>query len=298
MIFRLLSTTEVYTHILFLAKSPTKWYCFLMFKPRHNPTRHQAKKPDAPSKLAQKLPVKGPSPIPKKDPNSFPMRINKYLAWKGHATRRDADQMIARKSVTINGRYAVLGDKVIATDVVEVRKNKKAEEYVYYACFKPKGTTTQGNRTGVKGFAQTLPLKGVFPVGSLDENTAGLLIFTNDRRIIDRLESPLHAHPKQYFVEAREPFRANFQGKLNSGVSIEGGPIIPCQVEMKSANTCHITITDTKNRIRQILSMFGADVANLTRTAILNIRLGNLAPNSYRKIEGQELEVFLKKLGL
>ena len=68
-----------------------------------------------------------------KDPNEFPMRINKYLALKGYATRRGADELINKKIVSINGRVAVLGDKVTEKDVVEVRKNKsmRGEEFVY-----------------------------------------------------------------------------------------------------------------------------------------------------------------------
>lgn len=242
--------------------------------------------------------VKGPSPIPKKDPNAFPMRINKYLALKGFATRRGADELIARKIVTINGRFAMLGDKIAAADVVEVRRNKQLDEYLYYACHKPRGIHTMDTRKDPIGFAHALPLKGVFPVGSLDAETAGLIIMTNDRRIIDRLESPAHAHPKQYFLETISPLRAHFKEKLEAGVSIEGGPTVTCHVVMKSPTSCYITIVDPKNRIRQICSMFGAETARLTRTAILNIKLGNLTANSYRKVEGQELEIFLKSLGL
>ncbi|MDB5239139.1 MAG: hypothetical protein JWO00_474 [Candidatus Parcubacteria bacterium] len=242
--------------------------------------------------------AKGPSPIPTKDPNAFPMRINKYLALKGFSTRRGADDLINKKIVTINGRFAVLGDKVEETDTVEVRKNKMVENYVYYACYKPAGITLLDTRKGQKGFVHSLPMKGVFPVGSLDKDAGGLIIFTNDRRIIDRLENPMHAHPRQYLVESRQPLRANFKEKLEAGVSIEGGPVIECRVSMKGTNACLITLTDSRNRIRQICSLFGAETAHLTRTAILNVQLGNMQSNSFRRIEGDELETFLRNLGL
>jgi pseudouridine synthase len=226
------------------------------------------------------------------------MRINKYLAMKGFATRRGADELIERKSVTVNGRIAILGDKVTETDIVEVRKYKKIEDYDYYACHKPSGMNTEDTRKGQIGFSHSLPLKGVFPVGSLDREAAGLIIFTNDRRIIDRLENPQHPHPKTYLVESREPFRDNFRSKLEAGVSLEGGPTIPCRVTMKSPNLALVTISDTKNRIRAICSLFGAVVSKLTRTAILNVELGKLPPNGYRRIEGGELMAFMKSLGL
>ena len=109
--------------------------------------------------------------IPAKNPNdgapSFPMRINKYLAFKGYATRRGADELIERRTVTINGRLAVLGDKVTEKDVVEVRKNKGSagagarggvydQKYVYFACNKPRGVPVLDTRKGTKGFINTL----------------------------------------------------------------------------------------------------------------------------------------------
>ncbi|MEI6397025.1 MAG: pseudouridine synthase [Candidatus Taylorbacteria bacterium] len=248
----------------------------------------------------------------------FPMRINKYLALKGYATRRGADELIARKIVTINGRLAVLGDKVSETDNVEVRKNKGvagagahgglyAPEYVYYACNKPRGVPVLDTRKGTKGFInallQTMPptKRGetpLFPVGSLDPEAEGLIIFTNDRRIIDRLENPKHAHVKQYHVETLQPLRANFKEKLEAGVSIDGSELISCRVMIQSPTSCYISIADPKNRIRQICALFGAEIANLKRTAILNIQLGKTESGSFRKIEGDELALFLKNLGL
>ncbi len=255
------------------------------------------------------------------DATQFPMRINKYLALKGYSTRRGADELIERKIVTINGRVAVLGDKVTEKDVVEVRKNKGSagakgganinplgQEYVYYAGNKPKGMPLLDTRKGTKGFANALPpvartkngdsSQPLFPVGSLDPETSGLIIFTNDRRIIARLENPGHAHVKEYFLESRQPLRANFKEKLEAGVSIDGAERIECRVQLKSPVSCSITIADPKNRIRSIVTMFGAEIGSLTRTGIMNIHLGKVESGSFRKIEGEELGLFLKNLGL
>jgi pseudouridine synthase len=248
----------------------------------------------------------------------FPMRINKYLAMKGYATRRGADELITKKIVTINGRVAVLGDKVTEKDVVEVRKNKGSasakgasgsninllgQEYVYYAGNKPRGIPLLDTRKGTKGFANVLPpvARGdqpLFPVGGLEPETAGLIIFTNDRRIIARLENPNHAHVKEYFLESRQPLRANFKEKLEAGVSIEGSPLIECRVSMRSPTSCYVTTNDPKNRIRTIVTLFGAEIASLTRTAIINIKLGKTESGGFREIKGDELALFLKNLGL
>ncbi len=253
--------------------------------------------------------------IPAKNPDEFPMRINKYLALKGYATRRGADELIERKTVTINGRPAVLGDKVTEKDVIEVRKNKGSagagarggafsQEYIYFAANKPRGVPLLDTRKGTKGFINTFvhampkEAKSLFPVGSLDPEASGLIIFTNDRRIIDRLENPKHAHVKQYHVETISPLRANFKEKLEAGVSVNGDEPISCRVKLQSPNSCYISIIDPKNRIRGICSLFGAEIANLTRTSISNIQLGKVESGGFRKIEGDELALFLKNLGL
>lgn len=236
--------------------------------------------------------------LPEKAPDAYPMRINKYLALKGFSTRRGADELIEKKLVSINGRFAVLGDKVNATDKVEVSQKKKAENYVYYAYNKPVGITTGETRKGDKDISQSIQLKGVFPVGSLDKKDGGLIILTNDRRIIDRLENPRHAHVKKYMVVAREPLRANFKEKIEAGISLDGGPMMMPRVHMVSPSIAAITLTEPSNPIRAILSLFRAEAESITRTEIVNIQLAKMAPNSYRPISGEELALFLKNLGL
>ncbi|MEI8249499.1 MAG: pseudouridine synthase, partial [Candidatus Taylorbacteria bacterium] len=162
--------------------------------------------------------VAGPSPIPKKDPNAFPMRINKYLAFKGYTTRRGADDMIAKRRLTINGRFAQLGDKVEETDAVEVKHHKKPEEYVYYAYNKPRGVSTDETRKGTKSIAQSISLRGVFAVGNLDTNADGLVILTNDKRIIDRLLGPHRQHDKEYIIRTITPLRSTFKERVEQGV--------------------------------------------------------------------------------
>jgi pseudouridine synthase len=272
---------------------------------------------DAPKKIWGKTTrPKGPSPIRTRAPGEFPMRINKYLAWKGYATRQGADEMIKRRSVTLNGRLAILGDQVQETDVVELRSNRQPETYVYYAYNKPRGITTEPTLRG-KDISQSITLKGVFPVGGLDANSEGLIILTNDRRIVNRLLNPAHAHMKEYVVRTINPVKPNFKEKMESGIVLDHGrgrgakrtesgtptniPAempIQCTVHMMRDNLFSIRVTENDSRVRQMCSLFFAEIENLTRTEVLNIRLEKLPPNSYRKIEGEELKVFLTSLGL
>ena len=224
-------------------------------------------------------PVRGPSPIPKKLPGEFPMRINKYLGWKGYSTRRAADDLIARRMVILIGRYATLGNQVNEHDVVEVRNARKPEAYAYYAYNKPRGTQMD----------KVVPLKGMFPVGSLDVNAEGLLILTNDRRITDRLLSPLHKHIKEYIIETRSPVRANFKEKMEAQ---------HYSIKMINDTLFTVHLTDSGTHLRHMCAQFFADVASLKRTQIMNVTLGKLSPNEFRKIQGEELVGFLRGLGL
>jgi len=224
-----------------------------------------------------------------KDPK-FPMRINQYLAWQKHSTRRGGDELVQKKQVTINGRFAELGDKVNENDVVEVLKNKKPKSYLYFAYNKPVGETTD---------TPIFLNKEIFPLGRLDKDSHGLMLLTNDGRVTDRLLNPEYAHEKEYIVMVKDNLRANFKQKMEAGVDIEGYMTRKCRVEILNNFTFKITLTEgKKHQIRRMCVALHNEVKDLKRTNILNIELGNLAPGGHRAIGGKELEIFLKNLGL
>lgn len=218
----------------------------------------------------------------------YPMRINKYLALKGFATRRGADELIEKKRVFINGQFAVLGDKVSETDKIEVRQKGKPAEYIYLAYHKPRGLSTE-----------EIKLKGVFPVGRLDKDSEGLIILTNDGRITDRLLSPKYSHQKEYFVRTKEKLRSSFKAKMEAGVKIENEMTKPCRVTILDENTFRVILTEgKKHQIRRMCVALFQEVKDLKRLRVLNVSLGKLAPNSSRSIDGSELTEFLHSLGL
>lgn len=229
------------------------------------------------------------------------MRINKYLALKNHSTRRGADELIKKHQVLINGRYAVLGDKVTETDAVEVRGNKRNKEnaYVYYAYNKPVGVATLAPKEGGKGIKESIDLKNIFPVGRLDKDSHGLIILTNDGRVTDRLLNPKHIHDKEYLVKVKDKLRSSFKDKMEKGVNIEGYVTEPCKVTIIDESTFSIILTEgKKHQIRRMCVSLFQEVKDLKRVRIMNINLGKVAPNSYRKIDGDELNTFLKSLSL
>jgi|SRR3990167_2417117 len=220
----------------------------------------------------------------------FPMRINRYLAWQKHSTRRGGDELVQKKQVLINGRFAELGDKVNEKDVVEVLKSKKPKSYLYFAYNKPAGETTD---------TPIFLNKDIFPLGRLDKDSHGLMLLTNDGRVTDRLLNPEYAHEKEYIVVIKEKLRPNFKQKMEAGVDIEGYKTKKCKVEILNNFTFKIALTEgKKHQIRRMCVALRNEVKDLKRTRILNIELGNLPAGSHRAIGGEELNMFLKNLGL
>ena len=218
------------------------------------------------------------------------MRINRYLAWQKHSTRRGGDELVQKKQVLINGRFAELGDKVNEKDVVEVLKSKKPKSYLYFAYNKPAGETTD---------TPIFLNKDIFPLGRFDKDSHGLMLLTNDGRVTDRLLNPEYAHEKEYIVVIKEKLRPNFKQKMEAGVDIEGYKTKKCKVEILNNFTFKIALTEgKKHQIRRMCVALRNEVKDLKRTRILNIELGNLPAGSHRAIGGEELNMFLKNLGL
>lgn len=258
--------------------------------------RRGMKRP-APKKRAR------PVPQPKATGDEYPMRINKYLAMKGIATRRDADLLVEKKKVFINGTIAMVGDKVRELDTVEIRGQGRPKAYIYLAFNKPAGMDTHREATGEKNVLDSLPadLKrlSLFPVGRLDKASHGLILLTNDGRVTDRLLNPKYAHEKTYEVHTKQPLRTSFKEKMEAGVDIEGYVTKPAKVEILDDKRFRITLTEGKtHQVRRMVVALFNEVSELKRTSIMNIKMGPMKMGGYRVLEGKELSIFLAALGL
>ncbi len=232
--------------------------------------------------------------------NTYPMRINKYLAHKGLATRTGVDELIKSSKILINGRVAILGDKVLETDKVEVRGVHAKKKNVYFAYNKPKGVVSTNPQNGEKGIMENISLSvKVFPVGRLDKESHGLIILTNDGRITDRLLNPIYSHEKEYVMEVDRKFTPAFLKHMQDGVDLSDGKTKPAVVKKLGENTFSIILTEGRNRqIRRMTEKLGYTVRDLQRIRIQNIELKKLSLNACREIVGDELEIFLKSMGL
>lgn len=230
---------------------------------------------------------------------SYPIRINKYLAALDLSTRRGADELIKKRAVRINGRIAVLGDIVNKGDKVEAAGAATRKKYSYFAYYKPRSVITHSPQKGEKSIAAVFEKKGIFPVGRLDKESEGLIILTDDGRVVKKLLSPEYGREKEYIVKVRTPLKTNFLKKIGGGVNIEGYLTKKCRADKIGDFTFKIILTEgKKHQIRRMCAAFGYAVAGLKRTRVINIRLETLKPNQSREIKGPELEKFLRTLGL
>lgn len=227
----------------------------------------------------------------------YPMRINKYLAHQRICTRREADTLISAGKVTINGRTAILGDKVDEGDKVEVSYRPK--KYRYFAYNKPRGIITHSAQDDEEEIREIVPVEGIFPVGRLDKDSYGLIILTDDGRLTDALLNPEYEHEKEYIVETKDDLPGFFKKRIEEGVDIGGYTTKPCTVTILGDRKFKITLTEgKKHQIRRMCGVFGMAATNLERTRIMNIRLGNLSPGQHRKLSGDELSLFLSSLDI
>jgi len=233
---------------------------------------------------------------------TYPIRINRYLAMNNYCSRREADNLILRKIVKINGQLAKIGDKVQESDKVEVNieAKNKIKKYQYFAYNKPIGIVTHTPEAGQTEIKKIVSLPSdVFPVGRLDKKSHGLIILTNDGRITDRLLSPAYDHEKEYIVRTNKPVTNIFVKVAAGGMQLEDFKTKPCRVKKISENSFSIILTEgKKHQIRRMCTNFGFEAVDLKRVRIMNVKLGTLSAGQKREIKGEELKEFLNKLGI
>ena len=245
----------------------------------------------------------------RKTPDTSPLvRLNRYLSMCGIASRRKADEMITAGNVVVNGRaVAELGMKIDPSRdkvVVGGKQAMRVHDYLYIVMNKPKDTiTTLSDERGRTTVMSLLHAKQrVYPIGRLDRNTTGVLLFTNDGEFAHRLMHPKFEIPKSYLVTLSTVVKPEHLDQLRRGVSLSDGKTARAKVYIipgGRGKEIGITIHEGKNR--QVKRMFEAleyEVKKLDRVAYGPTTKEGLARGGTRSLTRQEIRELKRLAGL
>ena len=231
----------------------------------------------------------------------YPIRINRYLFLKNICSRREADRLIEKKLVLINGQPAKLGQKIEKNDKVEIKKeakNKLSQKKIILFN-KPIGVVSHNPQFGEKEPNDFLPFKEeLSPIGRLDKNSHGLLVLSNDGRIVNKMLNPNFYHEKEYVVKIDKKINPNFLKKMSEGVDIGDYLTKPAQIEKLNNKTFKLILTEgKKHQIRRMCAALGYKVEDLERIRFMNLRLGDLKEGEWRKLTNKEHNILMKSIG-
>ena len=239
------------------------------------------------------------------------MRLNRFLARAGLGSRRSVETLVRAGRVVINGEKVTdLGRRVDpGTDTVEFdgQPIRLPEGFRVYAFHKPDGVVStlaaQGGQPSLLPYRYQSDIPERFmPVGRLDSESTGLLLWTDDGNLNQDLCRPKSGLWKTYEVDLNgEPDRDMVKKLTRGGIEIDGRPCRPCRMHMNPDGTTRQWIMEIhEGRRRQIRRMFnavGLKVHRLHRVAVGPVRLGNLRPGDFRRLDHQEVEALRKLVG-
>ncbi len=221
------------------------------------------------------------------------------MAELGLCSRREADQLIEKGQVFVNGKAATMGQKVTEADEITLKGKTKEKKYLAY--YKGRGIITHSPDTerGEVDIATRLEkdyqITDVYPLGRLDKDSEGLLLLTNDGRLTAPLLDSENNIEKTYEVEVDKTVNNYLLSHLAKGVNIEGYKTKPAKTAQKSPKRFLLTLTEgKKHQIRRMCAALGYQVQSLKRVQIANVELGGLKPNQFRKLSKEELTELFK----
>ena len=221
------------------------------------------------------------------------VRLNKYLSEAGVCSRREADRLIESGKVTVDGKTAQTGMRIMPGQVVKVGAKivSRQDEMIVLAVNKPRGIVCTEERRERDSIVRFLnyPVRVTY-AGRLDKDSRGLLLMTNNGDIINQMMRSANCHEKEYKVTVDKEVTEEFIRKMSGGVPVLDTVTRPCKVVKIGKYTFSITLTQGLNRqIRRMCEALGYEVRDLVRVRIMNIRLGSLKEGQYRKLTDDEL---------
>lgn len=234
---------------------------------------------------------------------SQPMRLNRYIAHCGQCSRRDADEMITRGEIAVNGTIiTTLGEKVIPANDIVTHKGEvlKLEQKVYILLNKPKDTfcTVEDEHAArtVLDLVKDACAERIYPVGRLDRNTTGLLLLTNDGDLTEKLTHPSYAKRKTYEVTLDRKVTPQDMEQLRAGITLEDGTFVQADeiayVRPDDNSTVGITIHTGQNRVvRRMFDSLGFRVERLDRVLYAGLTKRNLPRGTWRFLTDEEIRM-------
>lgn len=222
------------------------------------------------------------------------IRLNKFLSEAGVCSRREADRLIESGKVTVDGKRAQTGMRILPSQKVRVGKKeiRQKQEMVLLAVNKPVGIVCTEEKKEKNNIIRFLnyPTRITY-IGRLDKDSEGLLLMTNNGDIINKMMRAGNQHEKEYKVTVNKPVTKEFIERMANGVPILDTVTRKCQVEMIGKYKFRIILTQGLNRqIRRMCEYLGYKVTKLERVRVMNITLGNLRPGEYRKVTEAEIQ--------
>ena len=237
------------------------------------------------------------------------IRIQKMIADSGFCSRRKAEALISGGRVKLNGHPVKLGDKCTFRDLITIDGERvsmpRKKKFIYIMLNKPRGyVTTVSDEMDRKCVMDLLDgvEERVYPVGRLDRNSEGLLLFTNDGDFANDIMHPSRHISKTYRVTVRPDISEQQLITLQNGVEIDGKMTLPANVVVKDKQQGRvvllITIKEGRNRqIRKMCEAVGLEVARLRRISIGPLKLGMLKPSAWRELSADELRAIRTAIG-
>ncbi len=222
------------------------------------------------------------------------IRINKYLSEAGVCSRREADRQVEAGNILIDGKIAVMGDRIFPGQKVVYcgKEVSLEEEKILLVMHKPVGIVCTAEKREKNNIIDFINYpKRVYPIGRLDKDSEGLILLTNQGELVNKIMRAGNRHEKEYIVDVDKDITTEFITGLSDGVYLEELEVTTrkCKVTKISKRKFKIILTQGYNRqIRRMCQAFGYRVTRLQRTRIMNIQLGDIKKGSYRHATPKE----------
>ncbi|WP_297277796.1 pseudouridine synthase [uncultured Brachyspira sp.] len=227
------------------------------------------------------------------------MRLNKYIASINIASRREADKLIQNGHIKINGIVITNpATQVSENDNIECDTKQHEENKIYIKLNKPRGYVVSKNKEEGKPIYNLIKndFNNIYPVGRLDKDSNGLILFTNDGVFSRKIIGENTNCEKEYYVKVNDDVPDGALKKLEYGISLDGQKLKPAKVKRINKNSFYIILTEGKNRqIRRMCQKIGFEVIVLKRLRIADILLNDLKEGDFQYLTKDEIYSILKK---